>query len=205
MINSPKENHFTAQHCHSRFVVPSKKPDAKPLGKSHSQAVRRFVSILHSQNQVKEFSAVINKHVQMKHAEQVPEADLESPVFYLPMHVVQTTTMIRAVFYASMKSSTGFSLNNNMLLIVFCSQYVCQMLSLPVGHHSMQMMAYLVLTQVKKPSSYNKNCTTFFVVASYCANGMPVNLLSLNISHQIYKMLTQILNSTLTPQIKHYS
>ena len=59
----------------------------------------------------------------MKHAESVPEADLTKPpedVFYLLMHVVRkessTTTKIRAVFDASVKSTTGVSLNDILLV-----------------------------------------------------------------------------------------
>ena len=59
----------------------------------------------------------------MNHAELVPSADLERPreeVFYLPMHAVvkesSSTTKIRAVFDASAKSSSGVSLNNQLLI-----------------------------------------------------------------------------------------
>ena len=59
----------------------------------------------------------------MNHAKPVPVADLEKPrdkVFYLPMHTVvkesSTTTKIRAVFDASVKTSTGISLKNQLLV-----------------------------------------------------------------------------------------
>ncbi len=103
-----------------------KKLGVKPLGKSRSQVVRRFLSFeraLHAKGQFPEYEAVIEEYFDMGHAEPVPEADLEkSPqfVYYLPMHAVtkesSTTTKIRAVFDASAKSSTGVSLNETLLV-----------------------------------------------------------------------------------------
>ena len=59
----------------------------------------------------------------MSHAEPVPEVDLNKPckdVFYLPMHAVvkesSTTSKATAVFDVSAKSSTGVSLNNQLLV-----------------------------------------------------------------------------------------
>ena len=58
-----------------------------------------------------------------KHAELVPQEDLEKPpshVFYLPMYVVRkessTTTKLRAVFGVSARTLTGTSLNNILLV-----------------------------------------------------------------------------------------
>ena len=131
---SPEERsvvqQFKANHTRTeagRFVVPlPKKPDAKPLGESRSQAVRRFLSLeraLHAKGQFTEVEAVIGEYFEMEHAEQVPKLDMEKPheeVFYLPMHIVRkessTTTKIRAVFDASAKSSTGVSLNDTLLV-----------------------------------------------------------------------------------------
>ena len=101
--------HFKTQHFRTeegRFVVPLlKRPDAKRLGESLSQAVRRFLSLEHSllsKNRFQEFESV------MREFELVPPVDLEKPedqVFYLPMHAVykssSTTTKVRAVFDAS--------------------------------------------------------------------------------------------------------
>ena len=131
---SPEEksvvDHFNTHHYRSetgRFVVPlPRKPDAKSIGESRSQAVQRFLSLersLHSRNQFQEFSAVMNEYFKMEHTERVPDSDLEKPpqdIFYLPMHAVKkeysTTTKIRAVFDASAKSSTGISLNDTLLV-----------------------------------------------------------------------------------------
>ena len=123
-------HHFRNNHSRAdsgRFVVPlPKKPDAKPIGESRSQAVRRFLSLersLHAKNQFNEFGSVMKEYLDMGHAELVPPSDLEKPqhqVFYLPMHAVHkdssTTTKVRAVFDASAKSSSGVSLNDTLLV-----------------------------------------------------------------------------------------
>jgi len=97
-----------------------------PLGESRSLAVRRFLSLersLRCKDQFQGLGDVIEEYFEMGHAELVPEADLNKPckdVFYLPMHAVvkdsSTTTKVRAVFDASAKSSTGVSLNNQLLV-----------------------------------------------------------------------------------------
>ena len=78
-----------------RFVVLlPKKFDAKPIGESRSQAVRRFLSMecsLQSKNQFAEFEAVMKEYINMGRVEPVPLSDLEKPqyqIFYLPMHAV---------------------------------------------------------------------------------------------------------------------
>ena len=123
-------SHFHNTHRRDeegRFIVPlPRKPNAKPLGESRTQAVRRFMSLEHSlrsKNQFQEFSDVIQEYLDMSHAEVVPMADLQKPreeVFYLPMHAVlkesSTTTKIRAVFDASAKSSSGVALNDQLLV-----------------------------------------------------------------------------------------
>ena len=131
---SPEERlvmqHFAENHRRSstgRFVVPlPRKPQAKTIGESRTQAVRRFLALersLLSKNQFTEFSDVIEEYFKMGHAELVPAPDLHKPtkqVFYLPMHAVRkessTTTKIRAVFDASAKSSSGVSLNDTLLV-----------------------------------------------------------------------------------------
>ena len=90
--------HFELDHfCNKngRFVVPlPKKSDAKPLGESRSQAVRRLLSLersLNAKGRFAEFEAVMKEYVDLQHAEIVPVNDLEKPqhmVFYLPMHAV---------------------------------------------------------------------------------------------------------------------
>ena len=131
---SPEErsvvHHFEVNHQRTstgRFVVPlPRKPEVQSLGESRSQAVRRFLSLertLHSRNEFGKFGDVINEYFDLGHAELVPPADLNAPtsqVFYLPMHAVHkqssTTTKIRAVFDASMKSASGVSLNDTLMV-----------------------------------------------------------------------------------------
>ena len=122
--------HFESNHFRNkvgRFVVPlPKRSDAKTLGESRSQAVRRFLSLERSLNvkgQFIEFEAVMKEYTDLQHAEIVPVNDLEKPqhmVFYLPMHAVykqsSSTTKVRAVFDASAKSSSGVSLNDTLLV-----------------------------------------------------------------------------------------
>ena len=132
---SPEErlaaHYFDAQHYLSedgRFVVPLPvKSEVKPIGESRSTAVRRFLSMkcsLNARGQFGELKEVMSEYFDTNHAELVPEFDLDKPphqVFYLPMHSVHketsTTTIIRAVFDASAKSSTGVSLNDTLLVV----------------------------------------------------------------------------------------
>ena len=65
----------------------------------------------------------MQEYLDLGHAELVPREDMDkepSQVFYLPMHAVykacSSTTMIRAVFDASAKSSFGISLNDTLLV-----------------------------------------------------------------------------------------
>ena len=75
--------HFQTTHYRNesgRFVVPlPRKPDAKPLGESRSQAVRRFLSLEHTlrrDGQFANFSAVMQECFDLQHAESVPAVDL---------------------------------------------------------------------------------------------------------------------------------
>ena len=110
-----------------RFVVPlPRRPDAKPIGESRSQAVRRFYALEHSLRRKDKFSKVddmVQEYLTLGHAEVVPIEDANkdpSSVFYLPMHVVykdsSSTTKVRAVFDASAKSASGVSLNDTLLV-----------------------------------------------------------------------------------------
>ena len=129
---SPEERavvkHFEDNHRRTpegRFVVPlPKKPSSPPLGESRSQAVRRFLTLERSLQSKGGFNAldqVIKEYFDLKHAEPVPDTDLDKPVeqvFYLPIHAVKkessTTTKIRAVFDASAKSASSISLNDTL-------------------------------------------------------------------------------------------
>ena len=123
-------DHFHANHSRDkegRFIVPlPKKTGASPLGETRSMAVRRFLSLersLHSKGNFHSFDDVINEYFQQSHAEPVPSKDLMKTckeVFYLPMHAVykdsSSTSKLRVVFDASAKSSSGVSLNDQLLV-----------------------------------------------------------------------------------------
>ena len=127
---SPKErdtvSHFKANHhrlSSGRFVVPlPKKQNVEPIGKSCSQAVRRFLSLectLLAKNQFDQFSKVTKEYFSLGHAELVPPGELNLPtssVLYLPMHAVHKqssiTAKVPAVFDESMKSASDVSLND---------------------------------------------------------------------------------------------
>ena len=106
-----------------RFMVPLPlKPNTGALGESRSTAVRWFLALecsLHHKRHFSEFSASIQKHFDMCHAEEVPLSAMDKlphSVYYLPMHAVQknssTTTKLRVVFDASAKPASGLSLND---------------------------------------------------------------------------------------------
>ena len=145
VIDHFRDNH--SRDSEGRFVVPlPKRPNAKELGESRTQAVRRFVSFersMHVKGQFGEVEKVIDEYFVNKHAELVPHVDLQKPpshVYYLPMHVVRkessTTTRLRAVFDASASTASGVSLNDTLLVgptvhpslvdvpIRFCSHHV---------------------------------------------------------------------------------
>ena len=121
--------HFESNHTRSkeeRFIVPlPKDPNARSIGESRSQAVKRFLSLersLNSKGCFQEFNTVMQEYLDLGHAEAVPTPDLEKLPklsFYLPMHAVyktsSTTTKIRAVFDASAESSTGVSMTPSLL------------------------------------------------------------------------------------------
>ncbi len=123
-------DHFQNSHWRDesgRFVVPlPKKPGVPPLGESRSYAVKRFLSLersLHSRNQFQALDDVMQEYFQEGHAELVPPKDAEKPredVFYLPVQAVvkesSTTTKVRAVFDGSAKSTSGVSINDQLLV-----------------------------------------------------------------------------------------
>ena len=101
------------------------KPDVTPLGKTRPQALKRFLSLerrLHQSNEHDDYSKVVREYITSGHAERVPDQDLNklpSQSFYLAHHAVykdSTTTPLRVVFDGSMKSSSGVSLNERLLV-----------------------------------------------------------------------------------------
>ncbi len=90
--------HFKSNHSRTtdgRFVVLlPRKVDARSLGESRSQVVRRFLTLersLHARKQFAKFADVVEEYLSLGHAEPVPTADSHKPpseAFYLPMHAV---------------------------------------------------------------------------------------------------------------------
>lgn len=107
-----------------RVSLPRKTPTPE-LGRSRRTAERRYLSnerSLRRQGIWDVYSRVVNEYEQMEHTESVPVEDLGKPTsdcYYLPMHGVakesSSTTKLRAVCDASAKTSTGVSLNNQLL------------------------------------------------------------------------------------------
>ena len=103
------------------------KEDAIPLGDSFQQAKRRLKTLLYrlSKNEClyNRYAAFINEFFDLGHLEKIPESEIPiatSKSFYLPHHCVlkesSTTTKLRVVFNASAKTTSGVSLNDNLML-----------------------------------------------------------------------------------------
>ena len=102
-----------------------RKQEVLALGCSRDQAVCRHhqnVKSLRRKGKWQAFEEALKDYVVKGHAERVPDADLlkpESQSYYLPMHGVvkeQSTTMkLRVVFDASARTSSGVSLNDQLL------------------------------------------------------------------------------------------
>lgn len=129
-VLSPVEHsvveHFIDNHSQAstgRFAVPLwNRPDARPLGKSHSAAVLRFFSVEHSlgtKGLFKEFHAVMREHLDMGHLKPSQNKILWTCQSNLPIHLDRkessTTTKLHAVLDASAKSSS-VSLNDQILV-----------------------------------------------------------------------------------------
>ncbi|XP_072392114.1 uncharacterized protein [Diabrotica undecimpunctata] len=98
----------------------------KMLGNSYNMARKRFISLenklLKHENVYSQYKAFINEYVSLGHAKKVPlsltNVHLEN-TYFLPHHSVikeeSLTTKLRVVFDGSMKSSSGYSLNDILL------------------------------------------------------------------------------------------
>lgn len=120
------EKHFTETHYRQqdgRYVVSLPiKPDAKPLGHSKAQALKRFYNLekrLASDVQLKSaYQDFMQEYIELGHMQIAPPAADGPNVFFIPHHPIfkplSTTTKLRVVFDASAKSSNGNSLNDVM-------------------------------------------------------------------------------------------
>ena len=117
--------HFKTNHRRTesgRFVVPlPKRENVQPLGESRSLVIRRFLSLertLHSRHQFDEVDEVMKEYFKLGHAELVPPEQVSSRGLLLTTvrKETSTTTKLRAVFDASMKTMSGVSLNDLLMV-----------------------------------------------------------------------------------------
>lgn len=102
-----------------------KKQNATPLGESRFRAQKRYLQnerALRKKGTWTQFAQGVQEYIDMGHAEPVPEQELKKPcseTYYLPMHGVakeaSTTTKLRVVFDASAPTTSGISLNEQLL------------------------------------------------------------------------------------------
>ena len=95
---------------------------------SRSTKISITATLYSLQGEFEKFGKVIQEYFDLSHAEIVPAEDLNKPhseVFYLPMHAVHkessTTTKIRAIFNASLKTTSGISLNDTLMVGPYCA------------------------------------------------------------------------------------
>ena len=105
-----------------RFIVNLPfKPHKSTLGESRPLALRRFLS-LERRLRRSDNANVVNEYLSSGHAERVPHNDLNKPssdTFYLTHHAVykdSATPPLRVVFDGSMKTTSGISLNDKLLV-----------------------------------------------------------------------------------------
>ncbi|XP_062538723.1 uncharacterized protein LOC134206999 [Armigeres subalbatus] len=110
-----------------RYIVrlPRAEDSEKVLGESRSIADRRFLSLerrLDRDPATKDsYHRFMEEYLQLGHMQEVPEpVDDRIEHSYIPHHVIfkesSTTTKVRVVFDASCKTSSGYSLNDTLLV-----------------------------------------------------------------------------------------
>ena len=149
---SPEEQSAVTQYQDSYTRLPSGQysvslPRHSPvpeLGEFQPAALKHFLQnerSLKRKGRWEAFDAVLHEYTALGHAERVPSCDSfkhSSEHFYLPMHGVvknsSTATKLRVVFDASAKTTSGFSLNDQLLagpslypnLSTIISKFRCQ-------------------------------------------------------------------------------
>ena len=118
-----KESHY--RDSQGRFVVPlPRKEDAPQLGESRNLAVKRQLALersLKAKGQYQEFLDTMQEYFDKGHAEPISASEISCrESFYIPMHAVRkessSTSKMRVVFDASAKTTSGFSLNDQLLV-----------------------------------------------------------------------------------------
>ncbi len=106
-----------------RYAVSLPRTDSPPdLGDSRRQALSRLLAnerTLTARNKLNFFQDVVREYLTLDHAEEVPRSEIDSGSYYLPVHAVMkessTSTKVRAVFDASARTTSGSSLNDQLL------------------------------------------------------------------------------------------
>ncbi|XP_050548317.1 uncharacterized protein LOC126909955, partial [Daktulosphaira vitifoliae] len=106
-----------------RFTVVLPFKDPSMLGKSYHMALRQFLSLerrLQADPQLKaSYNKFIDEYIMLGHAEKARSSIEEERCYYMPHHAVinehSTSTRLRVVFDASVKTDTGVSLNEVLL------------------------------------------------------------------------------------------
>ncbi|XP_073841194.1 uncharacterized protein [Musca autumnalis] len=120
------ESHYN-QHIqtdeYGRFIVRlpfRESPTA--LGKSHSMAYNRFMSLerrlLQEEDIRSQYIKFMQEYEQLGHMQKIDVGTISNPKYFIPHNCVlkpdSTTTKLRVVFDASAKTSSGYSLNDLM-------------------------------------------------------------------------------------------
>ncbi|XP_061728871.1 uncharacterized protein LOC133533829 [Cydia pomonella] len=116
----------TTRTKEGRYVVklPTRTDKLKSTeGQTRDIALRRFKQLERKFEKDKEFkreyTKVIEEYSTLKHMEEVPDTEIETPSVYLPHHAVirnDKNTKVRAVFDASSKGTNNISLNEELLV-----------------------------------------------------------------------------------------
>lgn len=116
----------TTRGENGKFVVRLPlKPNAQELGESKSMALDRLLKLemrfARNPSLQHDYTAFMQAYLDLGHMEKVSEASLQrgQPVFYFPHHPVlkpdSSTTKLRTVFNGSATTSSGVSLNDNLM------------------------------------------------------------------------------------------
>lgn len=118
-----KQNTFLGENGHFTVSLPLKHSPSV-LGESKQTAIKRLLNtekkLSNNSDLQKQYHDFLQEYIDLGHMSLV-DTDLDNePTFYLPHHCVlkdsSTTTKLRVVFDGSAKSSTGYSVNDIMMV-----------------------------------------------------------------------------------------